>query len=137
MVGAVSHAALARVAAHTATKELACVFRSARARSCAARRATTAIPEAGASKTETPWTTAIDTLDALPTSLSEAVLVVGATASRAPIVDVDTVRAAMCARAGRPLFLLHVPMTPGAGEQDFETDQPGRTARDRQHARRR
>jgi glutamyl-tRNA reductase len=49
-----------------------------------------------------------DSLHALPRALIEATLVVGATASRTPVVGVATVRAALEARAGRPLSLLDI-----------------------------
>jgi glutamyl-tRNA reductase len=47
-------------------------------------------------------------LDDLPRALEEAVLIVGATASRVPIVEVDAVRRAAARRHGRPLLLLDI-----------------------------
>jgi glutamyl-tRNA reductase len=47
-------------------------------------------------------------LDALPAALAEATLVLGATASRQPIVTVDMARAAAAARYGRPLLAIDI-----------------------------
>lgn len=47
-------------------------------------------------------------LDQLPTLLLEAVMVVGATASRRPVLDAATVGGALSARNGRPLVVLDV-----------------------------
>jgi glutamyl-tRNA reductase len=53
----------------------------------------------------------IDSLDALPHTLAEAVLVVGATASRQPVVSRDMLEHAVASRAGRPpLVLLDIAM---------------------------
>jgi glutamyl-tRNA reductase len=49
----------------------------------------------------------VATLAALPSALREATLVIGATASRQPIVDVETVRAAVGERA-TPLLLIDI-----------------------------
>jgi glutamyl-tRNA reductase len=51
---------------------------------------------------------AIDSLDALPRALVEAVLVVGATASREPVLDFATVEGALRERQSRPLVLLDI-----------------------------
>jgi glutamyl-tRNA reductase len=48
----------------------------------------------------------IDSLEALPRALAEAVLVVGATASRQPVVDRDLLKGAISIRAGRPPLVL-------------------------------
>src|SRR5438270_9377125 len=45
----------------------------------------------------------IGSLDDLPRSLEEAVLIVAATASRVPIVEIEAVRRAVARRHGRPL----------------------------------
>src|SRR5438105_4031594 len=50
----------------------------------------------------------IGSLDELPRALEEAVLIVGATASRIPIVEVEAVRRAAARRQGRPLVLLDI-----------------------------
>jgi glutamyl-tRNA reductase len=50
----------------------------------------------------------IGSLDDLPRALEEAVLIVGATASRVPIVEVEAVRRAAARRHGRPLVLLDI-----------------------------
>jgi glutamyl-tRNA reductase len=50
----------------------------------------------------------IGSLEALPRALSEAVLVVCATASRTPVVDLATVQAALPDRGARPLLLLDI-----------------------------
>jgi glutamyl-tRNA reductase len=50
----------------------------------------------------------IDSLDALPPALVEAVLVVAATASREPVVDFATVEGALRERHSRPLVLLDI-----------------------------
>jgi glutamyl-tRNA reductase len=50
----------------------------------------------------------IDSLEALPAALAEAVLVVGATASREPVVSRHAVETAMIARDGQPLVLLDI-----------------------------
>ena len=47
-------------------------------------------------------------LDTLPQALAEAVLVVGATASRAPVVDAEIVAAARAGRPNSPLILLDI-----------------------------
>jgi glutamyl-tRNA reductase len=47
-------------------------------------------------------------LDTLPRALLDATLVVGATASRVPVLDRATVEAAMASRADRPLLLLDI-----------------------------
>jgi glutamyl-tRNA reductase len=52
----------------------------------------------------------IDSLDALPLSIDEAALMVGATASRAPVVTTAAVEQALSRRGGRPLVLLDVAM---------------------------
>jgi glutamyl-tRNA reductase len=52
----------------------------------------------------------VDSLDALPRALAEAVLVVGATASREPVVDFAAVETAVSQRPGRPLVLLDIAM---------------------------
>ncbi len=49
----------------------------------------------------------VDTLDALPAALNEAVLIVGATAARTAVVSVADVQAAMSTRS-RPLILLDI-----------------------------
>jgi glutamyl-tRNA reductase len=49
-------------------------------------------------------------LDALPDALLDAALVVGATASRQPVLDRATVQAATRARGGRPLLLVDIAM---------------------------
>src|SRR5258708_8076338 len=48
----------------------------------------------------------IDSLDALPEALTEAALVVGATASRQPVVDLEMLEQAVASRAGRPALVL-------------------------------
>jgi glutamyl-tRNA reductase len=53
-------------------------------------------------------TVRIGPLEALPGALREATIVVGATASRTPVLDRPTVEAAMRERAGRPLLLLDI-----------------------------
>ncbi len=65
----------------------------------------------------------VDSLEALPRALAEAVLVVGATASRQPIVELGTLERAVSNRAGRPsLVLLDIALPrdidPGARELD-------------------
>jgi glutamyl-tRNA reductase len=50
----------------------------------------------------------VGSLNALPLALSEAVLVVGATASREPVIRASEVEATMPARNGRPLLLLDI-----------------------------
>jgi glutamyl-tRNA reductase len=50
----------------------------------------------------------VDSLHVLPSALAEAVLIVGATASREPVIDAPAVEAAMSARQGRPLLLLDI-----------------------------
>jgi glutamyl-tRNA reductase len=55
-----------------------------------------------------PHGVASDALEALPLALAEAALVVGATASRTPVVGHSQVEAALEARAGRPLVLLDI-----------------------------
>jgi glutamyl-tRNA reductase len=50
----------------------------------------------------------IGSLDDLPRSLEEAVLIVAATASRVPIVEIEAVRRAAARRHGRPLVLLDI-----------------------------
>ena len=50
----------------------------------------------------------VDSLHALPQALTEAVLVVAATASREPVIQAPEVEAAMAARHGRPLLLLDI-----------------------------
>jgi glutamyl-tRNA reductase len=50
----------------------------------------------------------VGSLDALPAALQDAALVVGATASRTPVLDRATVEQAMRGRAGRPLLLLDI-----------------------------
>ena len=50
----------------------------------------------------------IGSLDDLPRALEEAMLIVGATASRLPIVGAETVRRAATRRDGRPLVLLDI-----------------------------
>jgi glutamyl-tRNA reductase len=54
-------------------------------------------------------TISIDSLDALPDALLSAALVVGATASRQPVVDLDMLERAVANRAGQlPLVLLDI-----------------------------
>ena len=65
----------------------------------------------------------VDSLEALPRALAEAVLVVGATASRQPVVELGTLERAVSNRAGRPpLVLLDIALPrdidPGARELD-------------------
>jgi glutamyl-tRNA reductase len=50
----------------------------------------------------------IGSLDDLPRALEEAVLIVGATASRVPIVEAEAVHRAVARRRGRPLVLLDI-----------------------------
>ena len=50
----------------------------------------------------------VDSLHALPAALAEAALVVGATASRQPVIPLDAVEAAVPARRGRALLLLDI-----------------------------
>jgi glutamyl-tRNA reductase len=50
----------------------------------------------------------VDSLHVLPSALAEAVLIVGATASREPVIKAPAVEAAMSARQGRPLLLLDI-----------------------------
>src|SRR5207248_2985786 len=50
----------------------------------------------------------IDSLEALPLSMTEASLIVGATASREPVLTAATVGAAQRNRGGHPLVLLDV-----------------------------
>jgi glutamyl-tRNA reductase len=52
----------------------------------------------------------IDSLDALPRSITEAALIVGATASRAPVVTTAAVEEALRKRGGQSLVLLDVAM---------------------------
>jgi glutamyl-tRNA reductase len=49
-----------------------------------------------------------ESLEALPQALASATLVVGATASRLPVIDAATVAAALDARQGTPLILLDI-----------------------------
>ncbi len=65
----------------------------------------------------------VDSLEALPRALAEAVLVVGATASRQPVVELGTLERAVSNRAVRPpLVLLDIALPrdidPGARELD-------------------
>jgi glutamyl-tRNA reductase len=50
----------------------------------------------------------VGTLDDLPRALRDATLLIGATASRQPLVDVDTVAAAVADRDGKPLLMLDI-----------------------------
>jgi glutamyl-tRNA reductase len=47
-------------------------------------------------------------LDELPSALRQATLVVGATASQQPVLDLATARSALDGRAGRPLLMLDI-----------------------------
>ena len=55
-----------------------------------------------------PRAVRIDSLEVLSEALVEADVVIGATASRQPIVDLQTLQACMQRRAGRPLVLLDI-----------------------------
>jgi glutamyl-tRNA reductase len=64
----------------------------------------------------------VDGFDALAGALDEADVVIGATASRRPIIECDLLRASMQRRRGRPLVLLDIALPrdvdPGAREVD-------------------
>ena len=57
-------------------------------------------------KTQFGSAISVDSLQALPSALAEAALVVGATASRQPVVDLEMLERAVVGRVGRPPLVL-------------------------------